>query len=197
MSKLIDLCINITDGEHNTVSKENKTGFYLLANENLIDGEVKFSESDREISLNDFNKIYKRCKIENGDVLISTVGDIGKLAIVENYKNNYVFQRSVGLIKTNKNKLSPYYLYYFLCSNDVQKQLKYKAYGSMQKGITIETLKSFDVQCPINVNDQETLIKSLRLIDTQIKRNNSMVQKLQCFKPTFNFSKNGGIYHVG
>ena len=122
MSKLIDFCINITDGEHNTVLKDKDTGYYLLANENLINGEVVFSKGDREISKEQFDKIYKRCKIENGDILVSTVGELGKLAIVESYNKNYVFQRSVGLIKPDKYKLSPYYLYYFLSSENTQKK---------------------------------------------------------------------------
>ena len=197
MSKLIDFCRNITDGEHNTVPKYKNTGYYLLANENLIDGAVNFSINDREISLEDFSRIYKRCKIEDGDILISTVGEIGKLAIVENYNSNYVFQRSVGLIKTDKNKLNPYFLYYLLSSKNTQKKMKYVSYGSMQKGLTLDTLKNFDISCPTNVNEQEKIIRPLRLIDAQIKRNNNMVHKLQSFKPTVNFSQNGGICHVG
>ena len=197
MSRLIDFCINITDGEHNTVLNDKGTGYYLLANENLIDGQVIYSKDDREINLNDFNRIYKRCKIENGDVLVSTVGELGKLAIVENYNKNYVFQRSVGLIKTDKNRLNPYYLYYLLNSKSSQKQLKYVSYGSMQKGLTLDTLKNFDLNCLPSVDEQRKKVMPLRLIDEQIKRNNVMVQKLQSFKPTSNFSKNGGICYVG
>lgn len=179
MSRLIDFCINITDGEHNTVLNDKGTGYYLLANENLIDGQVIYSKDDREINLNDFNRIYKRCKIENGDVLVSTVGELGKLAIVENYNKNYVFQRSVGLIKTDKNRLNPYYLYYLLNSKSSQKQLKYVSYGSMQKGLTLDTLKNFDLNCLPSVDEQRKKVMPLRLIDEQIKRNNVMVQKLQ------------------
>lgn len=193
MSKLIDFCINITDGEHNTVLKDKNTGYYLLANENLINGEVTFSKDDREISKEQFDKIYRRCKIEDGDILVSTVGELGKLAIVECYNKNYVFQRSVGLIKPDKDKLSPYYLYYLLSSENAQKKIKYLSYGSMQKGLTLDALKNFEVDFPTNVDMQDEIIKSLRLIDAQIKRNNAVVQKLQCFKPALNFSINGEI----
>ena len=178
MGKLIDSCINITDGEHNTVSKESGTGYFLLANENIVNGGVEFSSIDREIGKEDFDRIYRRCKIEVGDVLISTVGELGKLAIVEDYKSNYVFQRSVGLIKPSKLKLNSYYLYYLLSTSYAQKKLKYSSYGSMQKGLTLDTLKNFDLDLP-SLEEQLKISKPLRLIDEQIKRNNVLVQKLQ------------------
>lgn len=196
MGKLIDSCINITDGEHNTVSKESGTGYFLLANENIVNGGVEFSSIDREIGKEDFDRIYRRCKIEVGDVLISTVGELGKLAIVEDYKSNYVFQRSVGLIKPSKLKLNSYYLYYLLSTSYAQKKLKYSSYGSMQKGLTLDTLKNFDLDLP-SLEEQLKISKPLRLIDEQIKRNNVLVQKLQCFKPAVLFSRNGGKAYVG
>ena len=48
----------------------------------------------------------------------------------------------------------------------------------------------------IPLSEQIKISKSLTLIDHQIKRNNDLVQKLQCFKPALIFSRNGGIRYA-
>ena len=51
---------------------------------------------------------------------------------------------------------------------------------------------------PFNLIKEYTKIGKLIVeLETQIKRNEEMVQKLQYFKPALNFSMNGGITHVG
>ena len=178
MSKLKDCCLNITDGEHNTVTKDFNTGYFLLANQNMINGSVLFSCEDRQISKSSFDKIYKRCKIENGDILISTVGALGKLAIVKNYRNDYVFQRSVGIIKPNKSVLDSDFLYYLLLCKESQKKLFNSSYGSMQKGIKLDTLKKFEFELP-SLEEQRKKTKLLKSLDDKISINNQINSELE------------------
>ncbi len=57
--------------------------------------------------------------------------------------------------------------------------------------------KNHIMNYPVNFIDNYEKIGDLIVnIEAQIKRNNEMVQKLQYFKPTSNFSKNGGIRYA-
>ena len=60
----------------------------------------------------------------------------------------------------------------------------------------IEIIRKHPISLP-DMNVQKKIGAILASIDAQIKRNNEMVQKLQCFKPTLNFSINGGMSYVG
>lgn len=61
-------------------------------------GKLKIKEAPRIISEEDFNKIHKKYFIQNGDILFTIVGSIGRTAIVENYNKEYIFQRTMAII---------------------------------------------------------------------------------------------------
>ena len=182
--KLGDITLNITDGEHNTVVDTIGTNYFLLSNKNIIDGQIKITKEDRTISKNVLDKIQKRTKIEFNDVIISTVGTIGKVAIIKDKNINYDFQRSVGIIKCDNTKILPEYLIYYLTTPFVQERLQKLSKGAIQKCLYINDLLDLDIDLPENVKDQYELIKSLVQIDNQISRNNDMVQKLQVLGQT-------------
>ena len=111
---LNNLCLNITDGEHGTIQNDNNGRYFLLSNKNIINGQIIISDADRRINKESFSKINKRTKLENGDLVISTVGVLGKLAIIKTENLNYDFQRSVGIVKCDEKKINTKYLYYYL-----------------------------------------------------------------------------------
>ena len=177
MAKLEEYCLNITDGEHGSVIDDNNGKYYLLSNKNMIDGEIVITSNDRKISEESFHKINKRTKLSKDDVLISTVGTIGKVAIVD-CDVNYDFQRSVGIIKCNTNVLLPKFLYYYLNSPYIQNKLINTAKGAIQKCIFINDLKNLEVSIP-SIPLQKKVSKVLAFIDSKIKLNNKINIELE------------------
>ena len=200
MSKLIDFCLKITDGEHGSVLDDNNGEYFLLSNKNIINGHVNIDNNDRKINSADFIRINKRINLEKDDVLLSTVGTIGKIAIVEN-NINYVVQRSVGVIKTNKKKLNPYYLKYQLLLPEFQKRMNYLSKGAVQKCLFIGDLENLEVNVP-NLNIQNSIVMVLNSIDNKIDNNNQIIKKsyeicLNIYNYWFNLLKNSnGNYKI-
>ena len=199
--KLIECCFNITDGEHSSVQNDKNGSFFLLSNKNIIDGQIKITPDDRRISLETYDKIHKRTKLAEGDILISTVGTLGKTAIIKG-EINYDFQRSVGIIKCNPSILNPQYLYYFLNNPSIQKMLVNNSKGAVQKCIFINDLKELQINCP-ELTEQNTISKVLSCIDDKIALNNKINAKLEQMAKTlydywfiqFEFPDgNGGAY---
>ena len=124
-NKLKDLTLNITDGEHGTVKNSNNSNYYLLSNKNIKNNEIIINSNDRRISEADIKKIRKRSKLSKHDVVVSSVGTIGKSAIIKNKQINYDFQRSVAIIKTNNKFILPDYLNYFYQLPYVRKKLNF------------------------------------------------------------------------
>ena len=177
-SKLKEITLHITDGEHATVEDTSNGSYYLLSNKNIVDGNIVINDEDRKISEKTYNKINRRTLLDKNDIVISTVGTIGKIALIKE-KPNFEFQRSVGIIKCNSDVLLPEYLMYYLNLSDVQNRLRSLSKGAVQKCLFIKDLEDFIIDYPDSVEKQRDIIKSLVNIDIQIERNNAMVQKLQ------------------
>ena len=177
MSKLIEVCINITDGEHGTVKDDCKGNYYLLSNKNIVNDEIIITEDDRKINKETFEKINKRTMLEKKDILISTVGTLGKTAIIEDDNINYVFQRSVGIIKVNQQRINPYYLKYQLDNPIFQKRLVKLSKGAIQKCLYIDDLKQLEIDIP-PMDIQNKIVEVLYKIDKKISNNNKINDNL-------------------
>lgn len=182
MNKLKDYCINITDGEHGSVQDDENGTYYLLSNKNIIDSKIVISENDRRISEKDYLRINKRTKLEQGDVVIATVGTIGKTAVLYN-PNNFVFQRSVGIIKTKKEKLDPYYLKYYIDVPSFQMRLQNLSKGAVQKCLFINDIKELEVNIP-SIEEQKKVCEVLKCLDAKIENNNNTIFILESMAKT-------------
>ncbi len=141
INKLKEVCLNITDGVHNTVKDDINGSYYLLSAKNIKGGLLEISKNDRKINKETFEKLRRRTKLEKGDILLTSVGTIGELFILKSAPTYYEFQRSVAIIKPNKEIVCSSYIYENLKTrlNDV----KNLAHGAVQQCIFIGDLKDF------------------------------------------------------
>lgn len=173
--KLSEVSLNVTDGEHGTVKDDNNGNYFLLSCKNIKNGLINITSNERKINEESFYKIQKRIKLEKNDVLITTVGTIGEMAIIEDENINYCFQRSVGIIKPNKEFVNPYFLYYSL-RNELG-QIATLIKGAVQKCLFINDMKMIEVSLP-DLKTQNKIVKALQNIDKKIKLNNEINNNL-------------------
>ena len=174
--KLSEVSLNVTDGEHGTVKDDNNGNYFLLSCKNIKNGLINITSNERKINEESFYKIQKRIKLEKNDVLITTVGTIGEMAIIEDENINYCFQRSVGIIKPNKEFVNPYFLYYSL-RNELG-QIATLIKGAVQKCLFINDMKMIEVSLP-DLKTQNKIVKALQNIDKKIKLNNEINNNLE------------------
>ena len=169
-------CTYITDGTHGTHSNQ-ETGKYLLSAKDILDGNVHIKDNSRIISEEDFNKIHKNYKLENYDVLLTVAGTIGRTAIIKNYQNNYTFQRSVAIFKTN-DKIKSLWLYYYLNSPIGKQIIKSLSKGTTQLILPLKDLRNLEIPVPKNISDQKKILSILTDIDKKIEINKRINQNL-------------------
>lgn len=174
--RLKDITLNITDGEHGTIIDDSKGEYYYLSNKNIINNNIVYTEKDRKINKEVFDKINKRTKLEKNDLLLSTVGTIGKTVVIKE-EPKYTFQRSVGIIKVNNNVANPYYIKYYLDNPIIQKKLNKIANGGVQKGLYISDLEELKINIP-NLKTQNRKASILKTIDDKIDNNNLINKKI-------------------
>lgn len=78
---LNEVCRKITDGKHGGCGREDNSVYYFIGAREIFDGEMHYDTAP-QVPYSDFEEDYKRCNIENGDLVIFNTGaTIGKTAI--------------------------------------------------------------------------------------------------------------------
>ena len=96
---------------------------------------------------NIINDIFPKYQLKNMDIVISRIGDIGKVAIIENPPLS-VFASYLIRLKIKNHKLTPYYLYYWLKAPDYQEYIQGAAEGSTRPNTNAEVIKAGPILIP-------------------------------------------------
>lgn len=82
---LKEVCHKITDGKHGGCEQETDSGYYYVGAREIYDGVIHYDTAP-QITFADFAKDYRRCNIEQGDmVIVNTGATIGKSAIASSH----------------------------------------------------------------------------------------------------------------
>lgn len=144
--KLQELCKSIKDGMHNLPKNTlDKSMYPILSAQNIFNGEINF-DAKRYVDEETYIKENKRTNIEKGDVLLTIVATIGRIAVVKE-KNKFLLQRSVCVLKPNE-LVNPYYLKFYLETYKIQNYMITNAHGSAQSGLYLNQVAEIIVPIP-------------------------------------------------
>jgi type I restriction enzyme S subunit len=169
ISELGELCTLITDGSHNPPKGIEKSEYLMLSSRDINNGELSF-DKPRYLSKKDFDSENSRTDLQIDDVLLTTVGTIGRTAIYSGMPKNVTFQRSVSVLRTNKEKISSKFLMYFLDS--LTELLNREARGVAQQGIYLNQVRRLEI--PVPSLDEQLFI--VELLDDYLSRLDSSVK---------------------
>lgn len=151
---------------------------YELIETNMISSNNKYPDFDKVtkyVSEDTYNNWFRKGHPKIGDILISTVGNIGKVAIV-NEDKGCIAQNLIGL-RVNE-KIIAEYLYYFLIKKDTQDQLLSLNIGSVQPSIKVPHLLNLEIKIP-ELLKQKECIQVLSKLDDKIQLNTQINQTLE------------------
>lgn len=115
---LKEVCHKITDGKHGGCEQETDSGYYYVGAREIYDGVIHYDTAP-QITFADFANDYRRCNIEQGDmVIVNTGATIGKSAIASSHlTERTLLQKSVALIKVKTDVISAKFLRYCYMAN--------------------------------------------------------------------------------
>ena len=178
--KLKDICTTITDGSHySPIGQE--VGYPMFSVKDM--GEYGFDYSDcKFISEEDYTMLVKNgCKPLKNDILIAKDGSYLKEIFVIKEERDEVILSSIAILRPDISVVNPYYLAYYLKSSHIKEIVASKyVTGSVLKRIILKNFENIEIDLP-NKDIQDKIAKILLNIDSQIERNNAMVQKLLSF----------------
>ncbi|MGL5068967.1 MAG: restriction endonuclease subunit S [Sarcina sp.] len=176
--KLKDCTLKITDGTHSTVKDDPEGDFYLLSCKNIKAGMVVLGNNERRINLETLEKLRKRTGLQKNDMLLTTVGTIGEIALVKDDIVNYELQRSVAIIRPNFEKFNSKFMYYTFKERKFLKQCMGLIKGSVQKCLYLGEISEIMIPCP-GIEEQKAIAKILSDLDEKIETNNKINKNLE------------------
>lgn len=174
MAKLGEVCVQITDGSHNPPSGVEQSEYLMLSSKNIDDDFITL-DSPRFLSHSDYIAENKRTTVSEGDLLMTIVGTIGRVAIVPAGLNGICLQRSVAVIKPNKEIINNRYLMYQL--QNMRSFLEKEARGVAQKGIYLKQVSQLDIKLP-ELEQQKQIVKVLDKVTELISLRKQQLTKL-------------------
>ena len=131
--KLSDVLVSVKTGlnprQNFKLNIDGANNYYVTVKE-ITTGKIVFSDKTDRITDEARDIIQNRSRLEFGDVLLSGIGTIGKVALVDIPTDNWNCSESVFLLKPKKDLIEPKFLMYLLASKNVQKQWESQSVGS-------------------------------------------------------------------
>ena len=173
--KLNDIA-DVRDGTHNSPQYQDE-GHPFITSKNVKDGFINYAEVEY-ISDEDFNEINKRSKVAINDILMGMIGTIGNMALIRIEPDFAI--KNVALIK-NTGQINHLYLYHFLHSPYIKKQLFAVMDGGTQKFISLNNVRNLNILSP-KLKEQIELgiyFENLEKIITLYQRKLDQLKKLK------------------
>ena len=159
-----EYCLRVADGTHDS-PKEAKIGKLLVTSKNVKGGRLLL-DSAYLISEEDFNEINRRSKVDQWDILLTMIGTVGEVCIVEQANPSFAI-KNVGLLKCGS-ELRAKWLYYFLRSPQGQSLIEQRKKGSTQQYISLTEIRNFPVSYPDDEMEMRDAVFMLAALDDRI-----------------------------
>ena len=140
------VCCKITDGEHGSVPRVEQGYPFLNAKHILRDGTIDWKDVSC-ISRDVYEKLYKRCKPEKNDILMTTTGTIGNVAIVSTFKP-FSMDRGITLLKTNSEQVNSQFIAYLLRFEGMQAIMSANVHASAIGHLFLNKVEQLPVILP-------------------------------------------------
>ena len=147
VKKLGYIC-DVRDGTHDSPKYVLKSEYILITSKNIVNGKIDF-ENVNFITEEDYVKINKRSKVDDGDIIMPMIGTIGNPIIVQT-NNIYKFCiKNVALIKfINEATIKNLFLLYLLKTTAYAEYLISLNKGGTQKFVSLGIIRNLPIILP-------------------------------------------------
>lgn len=171
----------IGDGAHASLQRLDN-GILYLSSKNFGIDRLDLSKVDY-ISEDDYQKHFKAnskaiTKPQEGDVLLGIIGTLGAPYLVKN-TDSFGLSSSVAIIRCDKEKLDPLYLYYWFKSPIFQNAINQIKSGVAQSFLSLGMIGHLPCYYPDNKKNQQKIAAILSAYDALIENNLERIKLLE------------------
>lgn len=175
MVELGAIC-DVRDGTHDS-PKYVEEGHPLLTSKNFSGGQIDY-DGAKLISDEDFVKVNKRSKVEEGDIVMPMIGTIGSPVIVD-FDPDFAI-KNVALIKFQGNGMNAEFVRQVLDSSLFKAHVANKGRGGTQKFVSLGDIRKFLIPKP-DPDHQEDFadrIRSLKIEQKTLRTSMDLIESL-------------------
>ena len=174
--RLQDICISISDGDHQAPPKSN-SGVPFVTISNITNlNQIDFSDT-MFVPRWYYEKIDSKRKAKANDILYSVVGSFGIPVFIKNNKE-FIFQRHIAILRPNIKEIVPEYLYYVMLGREFYMIADSVAVGAAQRTITLSSLRNIEIVIP-EIVKQRRIVNIISIYDNLIENNQKQIRFLE------------------
>ncbi len=179
---LADLCLVVTKGTTPTTLGKPfvSEGINFIKAESILDNHAidknKFAFIDSET-----NDLLRRSIISSGDIVFTIAGTLGRFALIDDSVLPANTNQAVAIIRANKSKVTPEYLYSFFLGNWHNDYYTKRIQQAVQANLSLGTIKSL----PIPILSDKAMPEYLGIISpiiTMTKANELEITRLRTMR---------------
>lgn len=174
--KLKDVCISISDGDHQAPPKANRGVPFVTISNITNTNQFDFSNT-MFVPQEYYNSLDSKRKAKEGDILYSVVGSFG-IPVYIKTDTQFVFQRHIAILRPNRDKIVPEFLYYTMLNRDFYMKADAAAIGAAQRTVSLTALRNMEIEIP-HIETQKKIAKILSSYDNLIDNNQKQIKLLE------------------
>lgn len=174
-----EVCSKITDGTHFSPPMSSE-GFLYITSKNIRPLRMDLS-NPVYVSEEEHNKIYPRCDVRRGDVLLTKDGANTGNCAINTIDEPFSMLSSVALIRADEAITSSDFICQFLNSPAGIEQTLGSMSGQAITRITLKKLKNFLIPAP-PLGEQAVIVETLLSVDSVMDRESEKLLSLQTLK---------------
>ena len=157
-------CAKKPEYGHTASANSEPIGPRLLRITDIQDGSVEW---DRVPYCNCDSDIMMSKGLKADDIVVARIGATTGKSFIISECPEAIFASYLIRLRTNRNKVTPPYLYYYMQTNPYWRHIDYHKGGRLRGGVSIPVLESLPLPLP-NLAEQEEIVSILDAIDRKI-----------------------------
>lgn len=172
--------IRIGDGIHATPNYTERSDYYFINGNNLVNGKIRITSNTKCIPQSEYLKHGK--DLRNGCILMSINGTIGNIAFYNNEK--VVLGKSAAYIECNDTKINKDYVFYQLQSKRLQDHFDNELTGTTIKNLSLKSVRETKLLIP-PLPEQQKIAEILSTWDEAIRLKQQLIEQKNTQKKGF------------
>lgn len=165
--RLQEVTDKIQDGTHFSPNSSDTGDYKYITSKNIRTGYLSLSNIEY-ISKLEHDRIYKRCNVKFGDILLTKDGASTGNACLNTLREEFSLLSSVAFIRTNADH-SNEFVYQWVVSPRGQKEIRISISGQAITRITLSKLRNYKPYLP-TLPEQQKIATFLTAVDTKIQQ---------------------------
>ena len=165
--------ISIQNGFAFKSNEYTESGYFVIRIGNVQDGEITL-DNPKYIQLAD--KKLERFILNEGDILISLTGNIGRVGILQESQLPAVLNQRVARITVSSRNANRDFIFRFLSSRTFRDGLQEAGHGAAQQNVSTKEIESVRISIP-DATEQHRIVKCFDAFAEETQRLESLYQR--------------------